>query len=165
MNLNEAGHMLESVWRQLPERFQPVRLDSFIVMPNHLHAIIIVNNGDLKLPSPRSRIGKQHVMLGKGSLFTVESPASRTPTRGVPTEGCTALSDVVGAFKSMTTVNDISGVKKSGWPPFHYKLWQADYYDRVIRSGDELGNVRNYIVTNPLRWMFDRENPNRRPSP
>lgn len=163
MNLNEAGHMLESVWRQLAERFLSARLDAFMIMPNHLHGIIILNNGDLKLPSPRSRIGKEHVMTGKGALFEVALPASRTPTRGVPTEGCTAISDVVGAFKSITTVDYISGVKKSGWPPFHYKLWQADYYDRVIRSRDELGHVRNYIMTNPLRWTFDRENPDRLP--
>ena len=172
MHLNEAGRMLEGTWYELSDRFSPVRLDAFTIMPNHLHGIIIIENGDFKPVSPRSRMGMEHVILGKGALFTVDLPTPRTPTRGVPTaitftkgmptDGCVALSDVIGTFKSITTVNYIAGVKQNRWSPFHYKLWQADYFDRIIRSSNELCNIRNYIVSNPLRWTCDRENPDRR---
>ena len=173
MHLNDAGRMIETVWNRLPERFSSMRLDSFVIMPNHVHAIVTIENGDFQLSAPRSALAKEQLTMGKGALFTVDVTSLRTPTRGVatvpafvkgqPAEGCTALSDIVGAFKSITTVNYITGVKEGKWPPFSRKLWQEDCYDRIIRSLEELGNVRNYILTNAARWTFDHENPDRRP--
>jgi REP element-mobilizing transposase RayT len=59
----------------------------------------------------------------------------------------------------MTTKRYADGVKENGWPPFPGKLWQRNYFERVIRNEEELNNIREYIVTNPARWMIDRENP------
>jgi hypothetical protein len=43
-------------------------------------------------------------------------------------------------------------------------VWQRNYYERVVRSEDELNRIREYIRFNPLKWEFDRENPYRRAS-
>ncbi len=50
---------------------------------------------------------------------------------------------------------------ESGWPRFKGKLWQRDYFDHIVRNAESLELIRNYIRGNPLRWSFDRENPNR----
>ena len=67
-----------------------------------------------------------------------------------------ALGDVVGAFKSMTTRRYIDGVKHQGWTPFAKRLWQRNYWERIIRDGDELDRIRQYIDENPARWFWDR---------
>ena len=40
-----------------------------------------------------------------------------------------------------------------------YRVWQRNYYEHVIRNEDSLNRVRQYILNNPARWAFDRENP------
>lgn len=66
---------------------------------------------------------------------------------------------MVGWFKAMTTNAYIRGVKQAGWPPFEQRLWQRNYFEHVIRNEDDLGTIREYIITNPLRWFEDKENP------
>ena len=61
----------------------------------------------------------------------------------------------------MTTVDDGKGVRGMDWPPFHKRLWQRDYYERIIRNESEIGLAREYIANNPMKWEFDRENPAR----
>ena len=69
------------------------------------------------------------------------------------------MGDVVGAYKSVTTVEYVRGVKAYGWRRFAGRLWQRNYYEHVVRSEGELARAREYIVNNPLRWALDRENP------
>jgi putative transposase len=61
-------------------------------------------------------------------------------------------------FKTMTTNAYMRGVKQHGWTPFDGRLWQRTYYDHVIRNDAELDGIRDYIVTNPARSAWDREN-------
>jgi putative transposase len=69
------------------------------------------------------------------------------------------LGQVVGWFKAMTTHAYADGVKRLGWSPFPGRLWQRNYYERVIRDDRELERIRQYIADNPARWAFDEENP------
>ena len=78
----------------------------------------------------------------------------RAPTRGAPTIG-----DIVGAFKSLTTVSYTHGIKTYHWPPFRGHLWQRNYYEQIIRDEESLCCVRQYIDENPAHWVIDRENP------
>jgi len=76
-----------------------------------------------------------------------------------PTAGL-SLPNVVNRFKTMTTKRYTDGVKQNGWPAFPGKLWQRNYYERVIRSDDELSAIREYITHNPQQWATDSDNPN-----
>ena len=51
------------------------------------------------------------------------------------------------------------GVMQFEWPSFPGKLWQRDYYERVIRNDDELTRAREYIINNSMKWELDKENP------
>jgi putative transposase len=137
MRLNDAGQMVQDVWDELPAFYPGVQTDAFIVMPNHIHGIII--------------------LVGAGShacLDEIGQPQGVAPTR-------LSLPDVVHRFKTMTTKRYIDGVKKFGWTPFRRRLWQRNYYEHIIRNDHALQRIREYIWTNPLRWHLDRENPNR----
>ncbi len=76
-------------------------------------------------------------------------------------DGAVALAHVIQWFKTMTTNEYIRKVKQNDWPPFPGRLWQRNYYDRIIRSDAELNRIRDYIVQNPATWDTDELNPNR----
>lgn len=80
-------------------------------------------------------------------------------TRVAPTVGGWSVGDVVGAFKSRTTVSYTRGVRRSAWPAFRGRLWPRNYYEHVTRNDQSLHRTREYIVNNPLQWDLDRENP------
>jgi REP element-mobilizing transposase RayT len=69
------------------------------------------------------------------------------------------VGDVVGAFKSLTTLAYVRGVKHAGWIAFSGRLWQRNYYEHIIREEASLDGIRAYIVNNPLQWALDREHP------
>ncbi len=65
------------------------------------------------------------------------------------------LGNIVGAFKSISTNEYIEAAHEQGWEPFHKRLWQRDFYDRIVRNKRELEAIRNYIVNNPANWNAD----------
>ena len=130
MRKNEVGKMVRRVWERLPDRFPCIQLDASVVMPNHIHGIMVIDQ-PVGAPNP-----------------------ARATTRVAPTLGA-----VVGAYKSLTTRAYIEGVSAGVWPPFRKRLWQRNYYEHVVRNDASLGELRQYILDNPARWAFDRENP------
>lgn len=133
MTLNAAGTMIAEQWLALGGRFSGLRTDAFVVMPNHFHGILVVS-----APRPDAD--------------------STTPLPHAP-----ALGDIVGAFKSLTTNAYGHGVRSAQWPAFKDRLWQRNYFERVVRDEEELNRIREYIRENPRQWANDRENPSRPP--
>jgi len=89
----------------------------------------------------------------------VPAPGSVTSNVGATTRVAPTLGDVIGAFKSITTVRYARGVETRGWPRFSQRLWQRNYYEHVVRDDESLQRVREYIVHNPDLWTVDREDP------
>ena len=149
MLLNEAGRMIESAWNDIPRRFPGVSLDASIVMPNHLHGIIVIEDAvGANLLCAQERCGR----LQGGRIQ--DSPLQAGTLAGT-------VGRMVQAFKSITTNDYIVGVKQHGWPSFPGKIWHRDYYEHIIRSEKVLNATREYIVYNALRWALDPENPTR----
>jgi len=67
---------------------------------------------------------------------------------------------IIQWLKTMTTNVYIYQVKQDGWKPFHYKLWQRNYYEHIIRNEIELNQILEYIIYNPLKREFDQDNKN-----
>jgi putative transposase len=152
MRLNEAGKMILEEWNQLPKRF-PIQLDEFIVMPDHIHGILFFVGAGLVLALPDQRDLQNITDQLDGTDVTTESDG-RATTRVAPT-GNPILGNVIGAFKSITTNRYIRGVHEQSWLPFEKRLWQRNYWDRVIRDDRELEETRSYILENPRR-SFER---------
>ena len=134
----------QSGGRPFPSIFLQVGLDSFVVMPNHIHGIVLLTN----------RIGESNEgVTGSVDDIPVESEGivdqRRATTRVAPTNP--SLAAVVGAFKSRTAGEYIRRRKTLGWAPFSGKLWQRNYYEHVIRDDDALNRIREYIAENPAR--------------
>ena len=69
--------------------------------------------------------------------------------------GNKTVGDMVDAFKSITTVAYIRGIKIFGWQPFDAKLWQRNYHEHIIRDGQSYETIASYIVNNPATWNDD----------
>lgn len=145
MILSDVGKMVERCWQEIPQHFPFVKLDEFVVMPNHVHGVIIIakpdaveTHDDASLPQAPD---KPNVKTCDASLPNKFGPQSKN------------LASVIRGFKigvkKWTTMNGID---------FE---WQSRFCDRVIRNEKELLNVRNYIRYNPLKWNEDEENPGR----
>jgi putative transposase len=138
--LSDIGGMVAEQWRLLEARFPTVQLDRSVVMPNHIHAILWLAS-----------------VLDHGHAG--DSVAERAATRAAPT----TLGTVIGAFKSLTTVEYFRGVMRYEWPALAGRLWQRNYYDHVIRDDLDLQRRRVYVDENPWRWREDDDNPFKRP--
>ena len=140
MVLNDAGRIVQAVWNSIPKHFDRVELDQFVITPNHIHGIITLNSENVGAGFPHpTTFPHPNENEGRGN---------RAPTLGT----------IVAFFKYQTTkrINELHETPGQ-------KLWQRNYYERVIRNENELNDVRQYIVDNPAKWDTDEENPNVKP--
>ncbi len=79
-----------------------------------------------------------------GIIYTTDNTLSK-PTLG----------EIVGSFKSIVTCKYIDGVNNKNWIPFNKRLWQRNYYERIVRNDLELQNIQQYIENNPANWQAD----------
>jgi putative transposase len=118
-------------------------------------------SGQAQGPAPTSGSGQ-----ARGPAPTSGSGQARGPAPTAATAPTLGLPDVVHRFKTMTTKRYADGVRANQWTPFPGRLWQRNYYEHIIRdvganggatSRSPLQRIREYILTNPLRWHLDRE--------
>jgi putative transposase len=141
--------VLEREWQDLPKRFSSVELDAFVVMPNHVHFIVWLGG------SPHEGVaapfaGASTPQLQGSPQQSIKAGASPAPTLG----------DVVGAYKSLTAVRWLRWTRENR-PSESARIWQRNYYERIVRDEAELNRIREYIAYNPTAWQFDHENPAR----
>lgn len=129
MHLSPPGEMVATVWTNL-EQYYRVGIDAFVVMPNHVHGIVVLCDLDGE-----------------------DRDGAAVPTPAL------SLSTVVQRFKTFTAHQYGTGVASAGWPRYPGRLWQHRFHEHVIRHERELAAIREYIVDNPPQWHRDRENP------
>lgn len=133
MILNDAGKMIQTEWINLKTRFPNIELHEFVVMPDHFHGILEIVDGAPNVGATTPNVG-------------ATTPNVEATTRGAPT-----LGDMMMAFKSITTVEYIKGVKNLGWKSFEKRLWQRNYYEHIIRDESAYFSISKYIINNPSR--------------
>ena len=149
--------MVESTWSQMPHHYPTVQIDAFVVMPNHIHGIIFLTDGQAWEPATTS--GLATAQDGQAwEPATTDGPIT-TPGPGSEPAPTFGLSDTIHRFKSLTTRRFADLGHSGGHKPQYPHLWQRNYYEHVIRDYDSLQRIREYIVNNPLAWEVDRENP------
>ena len=150
--LNEMGRLAVSCWEALPVHFPRVTLDTWVLMPNHLHGILVIKPLDIDRNDPAG-VGAQHAAPPSGRLLNQDAflEKSRTPRLEVKAG---SLGAVMRSFKGASTsgVNRLRGFRGPS-------VWQRNYHDHVIRNAEELNRIRQYILNNPREWEMDPENP------
>lgn len=130
MHLNNLGQMIEEEWLRSAEIREEIELDLYAVMPNHFHAIVWIHD------------------VGAAGVPPVEFDNSNHPVLHGKSLGA-----LIGGFKRATTkrINEIRQTPGA-------QLWQRNYYERIVRSDNELRAIQQYILDNPLKWQLNRDN-------
>lgn len=68
---------------------------------------------------------------------------------------CT-LGEIIGAFKSLTTLKYIKVIKQNNLTPFDRRVWQKNYFEHIIRGSKSHEKIAAYIIENPIYWDDDR---------
>ena len=152
MILNDAGIMVEKIWNEIPVYYNGFDPRQFVVMPNHIHGIIeiVVGAGPRACPvngQPQGVVGD--IGQPRGGVGDIGQPRGVAPT---------GLGDIVHRLKTLTTKRYIDGVKNNGWQRFNGKLWQRNYWERIVRNENEYQKISEYIINNPLKWDTDKLN-------
>ncbi len=140
MKLSEIGKLAHKCWLEIPEHFPFVILDEFVIMPNHVHGIIIINKPD----------------GGDGGGGGVEAqnfaPLPEKPSKNKFGPQSKNLGSIIRGFKTGVTV-DAHKIN----PVF---AWQPRFHDHIIRNEESFQRIRNYIINNPANWhrnnLFDK---------
>lgn len=114
------------------------------------------------LPQRKSIRLKNYDYSWSGFYFITICSQNRKCLFGKITDGKMVFNNagkIIQWFKTMTTNYYIRGVKTNKWKPFAKRLWQRNYYERIIRNENDLNKIREYIINNPKIWDNDRENP------
>ena len=120
-----------------------VKLDTFEVMPNHFHGILEIMVGEnVGQVQCDELIGRAECDESIELIESIGRPQGHAPTVG----------DMIDAFKSITTVEYVHGVKTMNWQRFNGKLWQRNYYEHIIRDYDDFIRISEYIRENPEKW-------------
>ncbi|NCA85103.1 MAG: transposase [Clostridia bacterium] len=157
MILNDAGRMVELQWLALKDRYWNIALHEFQVMPDHFHSILEIT-AVATVGKAVATVGETAVGATAVAATLVVAPDQAT-TRVAPTASAQptppkkiTVGAIIGAFKSIVTVEYIHGVKQRGWLRFRGKLLQRNYFDRILRGEKSRQRVAKYIIDNPKNW-------------
>ncbi len=132
VQLSDIGEIALNCWMEIPEHFSSVGIDEFVVMPNHVHGIVVIRSDAI------SRVETPHV----ASLQPKDGRTQFGPLKPG------SLSKIIQGYKAAVTRQ----VRLMGEHDF---TWQSRFYDHIIRNDEDLDRIRNYIQDNPIKWELD----------
>jgi REP element-mobilizing transposase RayT len=143
MDLNKFGEIVNKCWFDIPNHFNNVESDEFIIMPNHIHGIIVIKQNIVGVsfmkPEIKMAISKSNHHMGL--LNDKKGLINQTPTLGL----------IIRYFKSKCTYE----IHKHG---LNNEIWQRNYCEHIIRNEYSLFKIRQYVRNNPKNWGEDRNN-------
>jgi len=143
MVLNDSGCMIEKWYFKMESKYPDKKCHEMVIMPNHMH-FILENAPDGEATGGDANVGDDPADDPKPH-YGPENHQFNSP-----------LGNAVGWFKTMTTNAYIRGVKSSGWTRFNRRVWQRNYYERIIWTDKAYQRISQYIIDNPKKWNSDR---------
>ena len=157
MVLSEVGIIADLLWHQIPIHHKNVELGDFVVMPNHIHGILIIDKqlGNIDLENVNmvetGCVETGHALSLPSSPSLLLSPTDTFIKLGLQrfqNIGKNTISSIVGSYKSAVTKH----ANRLGYP----HQWQKLFYDNIIRNNNDYQRISDYIVSNPENWAKDK---------
>lgn len=137
IQLSEIGKFAEQYWYEIPNHFPMVELGNFVVMPNHVHGILIID-----------KMNDEPFVETRQCLVSTIKTNTIIGSSRFQNQGKNTISSIVGSYKSIVTK-----MSRQINPNFG---WQSRFHDHIIRNSKSFENIQNYIEQNPLKWDDDR---------
>ena len=147
MILNEYGQIAYNEWMKTPDIRSNIQLDAFVVMPNHIHGIIVIT--DIGRGVSHTPQNETDIIVGG----VCNTPQNETDiivggVGGVCNTPLRSPSNTVGAI--------VRGYKSAVTKQIGYSVWQRNYHEHIIRNEKSYQYIANYIVNNPENWKKDK---------
>ncbi|MCP4136607.1 MAG: transposase [bacterium] len=146
INLSDIGMVVDNCWSAIPEHFEHTNIDEYIIMPDHIHGILVLDEISANKVDDSYKSPVEHARALEKNRPRPDCAKSREVSKFMseisPKAG--SLSTIIRSFKSAVT-------RECGEKGFFYFSWKEGFYDRIIRDEVELYEVRNYIRMNPVR--------------
>jgi REP element-mobilizing transposase RayT len=157
MELSPTGAIADILWHDLPQHAPTLQLGNFIVMPNHIHGILILNNPYLPKEENIKEKGEER-RENEDKIQEVQTLRATSPQQPSPipknlqmaniSPKPNSISTIIRSYKSATT-------KHAHRLGFEFE-WQTRFYDIIIRDDRAFRNISNYIKNNPMNWKEDK---------
>ncbi len=159
MHLTEIGQIARDYWKAIPQHYPFVKLGKYIIMPNHVHGIIIDKQDEINIVETHENASHTHPKNRNDITVETHNHASLRQRRqppGLPTGKLANqfgpqsrnLAAIIRGFKSaVKKYATLHGI------PF---AWQSRYYDHIIRNEQSFYRISEYIKNNPLNWKEDK---------
>jgi putative transposase len=130
MELSEIGLLVKKYWCEIPNHFGFVKLDEFVVMPDHIHGIIIIDK-----PNDGTTTIVEKPKLGASTVGDTKHKKWKSGTLGV----------IINQYKRICTLNSRKINRDF--------CWQSRFYDTVVRDKESFNRIAKYIRDNPVKWQ------------
>ena len=165
MQLSHIGVLADAFWHEIKNHAKNMILGNFVVMPNHVHGILILNNGDCVGCDRRDKAclvstnQTRHQGNARDKACLVSTAKTTATTIDTKTEkpigqqrfqnqGKNTISSIVGAYKSAVTKH----AHRLGYD----FAWQSRFHDHIIRNKKSFDHIKEYIISNPQNWEKDK---------
>ncbi len=170
MVLSDFGKIIETEWYKSFKIRNELFLDEFIIMPNHIHAIIVLEKSIDEMVDNFDGLDGSHGSDGSdGSHVETHGPASLQSTENQSTENQSkfirkpkSISSFIAGYKSAinSKIDDYIDENNLDIPKYNRNnhFFQPNYNDHIIRDDTEYRKIKNYIINNPSKWKDDKFN-------
>lgn len=132
MNLSNVGVLADVLWFEISNHARNVELGPFVVMPNHVHGVIVLKENNSFVTNKGENESRPDIPIGKTRFQS---------------QGKNTVSSIIGSYKSAVTKH----ARRLGYDFF----WQSRFYDHIIRNKQSYDKIAHYIFTNPEKWNLD----------
>jgi len=151
--LNKLGNFTKQCWKDIPNHFPFVNLDEYVIMPNHIHGIIVIDKPENK------NVAIRHASVETLQDIDVKTGQNVNDLNNVETQNLASLLNKFGPqsknLGSIVRGFKIGVTKYANKNNIPFK-WQTRFHDHIIRDENELFNIQRYIIENPLKWELDK---------
>jgi putative transposase len=126
MILSNFGKIVDQTWHDLPKHYPHLELGNHCIMPNHVHAILILHESD--------------------QISKISSTPNTSKTH-LKVKASHPLSEIIRAFKSFSA-RHINILRKTPG----IAVWQRNYFEHIIRDPEDYDRIHRYIESNPANW-------------
>lgn len=171
---NALGRIAEKEWQSLPERFPQIIVKDYVIMPNHMHGLLIVgaplagaqlegNRENMETSIDGIHCDEKSIpyvhrdkKLGKNDCTILAGHSPEGHPQGAPLQRTEHLGVMIGAYKSLVADKCLELFIKHRPGQFMGKLWQRNYWEHIIRHETAFNHIARYIINNPKNWREDR---------